>query len=624
MKRIPLDIGQLHRFPLVAPDCETTGLHWYRDKMFGIALAGYDPEEQIMMSGYIDIRDHPHAIKHLRKELPRCKRILNHNVKFDSLFLLNEGIVLPDDRIECTSVRAALINEHEHSFGLDALGKKYAGMGKETGVYEKLAKMFGGLATANVQMPNLHRAPASLAAEYAIADPEIACLLWLWQEGEIARQDLHKVWGLEKALTPVLIGMERQGVRVDVKRTRASQKVLDAKIADAQKKLDGIAGRSVNANSPKQMRELLEPVERAGGWYVGDVLLTTTETGQPSLDADALRTLTDRGHPAAEAALSIRKLTKAKSFLKDHILGHELDGYVFPNYNQTRGDNELGTGTGRFSINDPALQQIPARDIESASIVRSCFIPEDGHDWVCGDWEQFEFRWFAHYTKDPSILEAYRNDPSTDFHQIVSDLTGVPRKPRFAGDANAKQINLGLVFGMGQGKLASEMGMPHTVRHEYNSDGSIRKSWLNAGPEAIEVFNKYHDAIPGVKKLLDRASSIARSRGYVQTAMGRHIRFPGGKFTHKAGGLIFQGTSADCMKVKMVELWPVCKDAGIRMLLTVHDELDFSTPKGKTKKQSAEIKRRLEVFDGIDCPIRCDVPIRSSLAHGSTWWEASK
>jgi DNA polymerase I-like protein with 3'-5' exonuclease and polymerase domains len=229
-----------------------------------------------------------------------------------------------------------------------------------------------------------------------------------------------------------------------------------------------------------------------------------------------------------------------------------------------------------------------------------------------------EFRVFAHYTKDPNILRAYQDDPDTDYHQIVSDITGIPRKPRFAGDANAKQINLGMVFGMGMGKMAYEMGLDYTVR--YGDDG---REWFNAGPKAQEVFNTYHSSIPGVSKLLSQASSIAKSRGFVQTIMGRHLRFPGGKYTHKAGGLVFQGSSADCMKQKMVELWPICEAEGAPMLLSVHDELDFSVPKGSSQLV-ARIKEVLETFDGERCPIKLRVPIKSSVEVADNWFEASK
>lgn len=617
--KIPFDVSKLGSFPIMSLDVETTGIHWYRDSVFGIAMGALDPDTHTMMSGYVDVRDNPRMLEHIKKEAARAKKIVNHNIKFDALMLGESSkILLPVDRMECTSVRAALINEHEQSFGLDALGTKYLGVGKYTDIYAELAEMFGGKPTKEVQMKNLHRAPAHLAGKYATPDVELAMMLWVWQEEEIKRQGLEQVWNLERNLMPVLLDLERRGVRVDVEKTQSALLDTNKLISSSQHKLNKAAGREVNPNSPKQMRELFGAYKADDGTWrtkVGDMILEETEAGNPSIGADALRNLAERGHDMAQLVYQLRKSTKALQFLKDHILGHELNGRVYPNYNQTRGENELGTGTGRFSINDPALQQIPSRDREIASIVRACFIPEDGHDWVCSDWAQFEFRWFAHYTNDARILNVYRNDPDADFHQVVSDMTGIPRKPRFAGDANSKQINLGMVFGMGEGRLAAEMGLPYEVD---------TRGWLRAGPEAKEVFTKYHGEIPGVRALLDQASSIARSRGYVKTAMGRHIRFPGGQFTHKAGGLIFQGTSADCMKVKMIEMHKISKEVGFDMLLSVHDEQDFSVPKDLTPRATEVIRDCVENFNEGQCEIVCRVPIKSSIGVGPNWWVASK
>jgi DNA polymerase-1 len=266
-------------------------------------------------------------------------------------------------------------------------------------------------------------------------------------------------------------------------------------------------------------------------------------------------------------------------------------------------------------MQDPALQQIPARDVEMAEIVRSAFIAEKRQKWLCADWKQFEFRWFAHYVNDPQLNKAYYDDPETDFHQIVANLTGLPRKPRFAGDPNAKQINLGLVFGMGEGTMAMEMGLPY----EMGDSG-----YAIAGPEAKKIFAQYHAAIPGVRSLLQKASGVARSRGHVMTAMERHLHFPGKKFVHKAGGLVFQGTSADCAKLKMIELYHNGhKQGDYRLLLSVHDEFDFSIDPRNTTK-IAEIKKRLETFDGVECPIECRIPILSDVSIASNWYEASK
>jgi DNA polymerase I-like protein with 3'-5' exonuclease and polymerase domains len=614
VEEIPDD---LHEFPIVSLDTETTGLHWWRgDKAFGVAIAAYDGTT--MFKGYVDLRERPRFAEHLNEEAKRIKLLVNHNMKFDVHMLRGTGISVSN--YDCTSVRAALLNEHEPSFSLDSLSQKYLGMSK-VDIYDKLAAIFGGKPTRSAQMPNLHRAPVELAASYAMDDPMLAILLYIYQQKIIAdpqMEDMAEVIAMERKLTPVLVDMELQGVKVDPQMAVARMKKIDKIIDKALSDLAKVAGKQVNVNSSPQMKDLFRVRKVDGKWFTDTGYpLPSTETGVASIDATVLRALVDLQDPRAELVYRARKMTKAKSFLKDHILGHNVNGRVHPNYNQTRSETGLGTGTGRLSIDDPAMQQIPARDKEIAEQVRECFIAEEGEQWVCADWEQFEFRWFAHYVNEPRIIDTYQNDPDIDFHGLVGQLTGLPRSARFAGDANAKQLNLGMVFGMGNGLMAAQMGMPFTITIKKFGDQPERE-FMEPGPEAREAFAKYHSAIPGVERLLKQASSIARSRGYVRTLLGRRIRFPKGQY-HKAAGLVFQGTSADCIKMKMIEHHEAGKQRGYSVILSVHDELDFLVPKDKQSKEKiAKIKSMQEHIPG------CRIPIRASVGVGPNWWEASK
>ncbi len=613
-------LSHLHDFKVLACDTECTGLKWYADdRVFGIALAGWDGTE--IHGQYIDVRQKPRVLEVLKREAPKIKvPVVNHGMKFDAHMLEKDGIKFPDDRIECTMVRMGLIDEHRFEYGLDACAKDILGK-RKVDIYDQLAQLFGGKPTRSAQMPNLHRAPVDLVTKYATPDPVLALELWLWQEKEIAEQKLEKVWSLEKQLTPVLIDIEKNGIRVDAPRAKDAEKRMAVEIDKREQQLYKLLGQKFNPNSSPQVKALFNPKQdEAGNWWVGNVLLEKTDGGGPSMSKDALIEIATRtGDQRAKMIVDLRKYIKAKQFFTNHILGYLHDGRVYPNYNQTKSDNGKGVGPGRLSMDEPAMQQFPKRDEDIAEETRSCFLPEKGEDWLSADWAQFEFRWFAHYVRDEKILDAYHKNPDTDYHQIVAEITGIPRKPRYAGDANAKQINLGLVFGMGQGKLAAEMGLDYTVVVKRG------KEVLIPGEKAVEVFEKYHGSIPGVRVLLDKAASIARSRGHVLTAMERHLRFPGGQYTHKAGGLVFQGTSADCMKYKMITLHHMSKKMNYRYLLSVHDEHNNSVPKGKTGKEiAAAIKNELEIFDGVECPIKCDVPIRSEVGLGPNWWEACK
>jgi DNA polymerase I-like protein with 3'-5' exonuclease and polymerase domains len=258
-------------------------------------------------------------------------------------------------------------------------------------------------------------------------------------------------------------------------------------------------------------------------------------------------------------------------------------------------------------------------------VVRALFLPDAGQDWGCWDWAQMDFRMMAHYVNNAGINKAYANDPDTDFHKLAAELTGLPRSPRFAGDANAKQINLGLVFGMGMGKLAYEMGLPYTVE-TYKSRGQ-NKTWMKPGPEAEAVFQNYHANIPGVLSMLQKASALAKDRGYVLTIMGRRIRFPGGRATHKAGGLVFQGSAADALKQKLIEVHREVRGTESRILMNVHDEFDLSVPASRNGHRAPILDRVSEIittFDGVNTPIKFRVPIRCDQQTGPNWWEASK
>jgi len=594
-------------------DTETTGLDWWRDKLFGISIAWDD------QSAYWDVRQDPQVIQWLQ-DLIREERVgtwVGHNIKFDYHFLREAGVTLPPSRIDCTMIRGALINEHEPTFSLDFLARKYAGMQKDEEIYAELAALFGGRATRNVQMPNISRAPIRVVSKYAIQDAVVTLALYNWQQAEIERQDLYRVHRLERDLMPVIIDMEEQGVCVDVERAERAVRELTLRVDREQSALNSLAGFEVNPNPSGSITELFKP-ERGedGEWYLVDgTRADKTEGGKASINAECLRRMK---HPAAKMILDLRKMMKTRdTFLKGHILGHHHDGIIHCNYNQTKNDAEAGTGTGRLSVTNPALQQIPSRDKDIKSLVRPIFIPDVGACWLGMDWSQFEFRVANHYGNVPSILSAYASNPDLDFHQLVSDLTGIPRNAQYAGGPSSKAINLGLAFNMGSGRLAQECGLPYS-----EEEGPNGNTYLKAGPEALAMFEKYHAANPGMRNTSQKASSLAKERGFVHSMLGRHLRFPGGQFVHKASGLIYQATSADCMKQKLIELHNYLNTHGCgRLLLTVHDEVGISLD-NDSKEHADEIARIYTTFDGVKCPIKLRVPITCDWGTGADWYQA--
>lgn len=607
---LPRDI---HHREYIVLDTETTGLHWWEDKVVGIAWALPDGT-----CGYVRT-DSPEVRDWASRELPRAKRLIFHNAKFDLHFLREYGVDLSDRPLHDTMVAAALLDENLREYGLDFLGKLYCGVGKDGSIYAELAELFGGKPTRAAQGQNLHRAPFGLLHKYACQDVAATRALYIYQRSKLAEEELERVMSLEMDLLPALVRMEFGGVRVDVPRAEQAVDELTEVINRRQRKLEDLAGKPVNVNSSPQMRQLFRVTQTvSGAWETSDgTVLDTTDGGQPSINKEALERMLD---PMAKLVLGIRQATKTRdTFLLGHILGHHKGGVIHANFNQTRSDNALGTGSGRLSCNDPALQQIHKRNKEVASIVRAIFLPDPEQLWSCRDWDQMDFRIFAHYANNPRILRAYHDNPDMDYHQMIADLTGLPRTATPGIKGNAKQVNLGLAFGMGEGRLAREMGLPHEVVNKHG------KKCLVPGPEAIYFFEKYHELVPGIRELLSRASSIARSRGYVKTIFGRRIRFPKGWAVYSAGALVFQGSAADALKTKIVEVDRILRGTGGRLLLNVHDELGSSLPLGaEGERLNREIGEAMQCFDGVNCPIKFNVPIRSSSGSGANWWEASK
>lgn len=624
--------------PVISCDTETTGLDWVRgDKVFGISISWFEDSGELR-SFYGDVRD-PNVFGWFKDHLPGCRRITNHFIKFDVHILRESGIQLPMDHLGCTMIQETLLDEDQYEYSLDRISWKYLNRGKKD-IWPALAGLFGGKPTKEEQAKNLVRAPRQLVEEYANIDSANALLVDQAQLKALGLEELDHIHDLEMALLEVVIFMERGGVRVDLDRAEQASQWLDGDVKRQQRDLDRLAGRAINVNSHVQVKQLLRVHKAADGtWRTGDgVLLEPTDSGlSGSLKTEKLY---QSSMPEARLVAEIRGEIKARDvFLNKYILEMSHNGYVHASINQTRTEEGDGTYTGRFSITEPALQQIHKRNKKMASIIRSCFIPDEDAEWVCYDWSQKDFRIFANYVNDPKINAIYAANPAADFHRVTADITGLPRdRDEKTGGANAKQMNLGLIFGMSAGRMAKEMFLPYhmvancrkcrvkTTETTCPQCGKHLELFYEAGDEAKELFAKYHTNIPGANRLKASVASIARSRGYIKTLLGRRLRFPDPNKAYKAAGILFQGQAAEDMKYKMVELYRYLKSQPdvARFMLVVHDEFDLNMRRGRDLKHDAEIKRILETFDGAECPIKLRIPILSDYGVGENWWEASK
>lgn len=609
-----MDLPKLIALDKFAYDTETTGLVYPIDRAFGISISTPDGKDY-----YWDIRRQPKVIDWLNDQMLLFRgRVICHNAKFDYMMSHNAGIKLPINQLDDTATRAVLINEHLNSYDLDSLSKKYTNKEKLTGVYEELAGIFGGAATKKVQMRNISDAPVEVVAPYAKADTRATLELWNWQEEEIERQGIHDIVEFERGLMPTFIRANMRGVRVDLDAAEQAMAKITPQIEEAQAKLSQAAGWDINVNSASQIKKMFNPKQGPDGeWYVGEERIGKTASGAPSLKAEFLREMSD---PRAMLIVDIRSMLKTRdTFLGKHILEHAHGDRVYPNINQNKGEDG-GTGTGRLSYTDPALQQIPSRNKLVAAIVKACFLPEEGHDWVDADQSSFEVRSFAHLINDQALIQAYRADPETDMHQYVADLTGLVRNATYSGEPNSKQLNLSMIFNSGNGAIADKMGLPwewESFLPRGKADKPENYVWYKkAGPEAMAVINKYHRTLPGVKRLAEKAKRVAEDRGFLFTSTGRRLRFPRGYKSYKASGLLIQATAADENK----RCWKVIEETMEygHLILNTHDSYSMSIEKGKCEQQARAVKSAIENSSSWRVPLVLEVN-----HPGANWWEST-
>lgn len=618
----------IHNYPVIAFDTETTGLRYPRDRAFALGIAS---EEGAW--GW-DFRHDPNALEWLQYELPRYEgRIVAHNLSFDVKMSAAAGLAVPFHNADDTVIRACCINEHENTifpwtrkrptgYGLDSLANKYCDMRKDQEFYVIAAKWLGthypkkAAYTQGQVMASISLLPWEIVEPYLLQDCVATLVLWDWQEGEIEKQGIRDICEFERAVTPSIIRAEMRGIDISVERTQQAIERMTPIIVEAQSKIDHLAGRQVNVNSPPQIKELFSPYEENGEWYAVDgTPLERTKSGNPSFGGSALRNIS---MPAAAAIVELRSLIKTRdTFLSGHILGHEVNGKVYPNINQSKGE-DAGTGTGRLSYTDPAMQQIPSRNKRVAEIVKPCFLPPSGMIWVEPDLQSFEVRVFAHLVAayNDGIAKAYAVDPKLDFHTWVGEMTNLPRNATYSGQANAKQLNLSMIFNQGNGQTADTMGMPWTW-DSFKSGGEVIR-YKKAGTEAMAVIDDYHRRVQGVKILAERAKAVAEARGYIFTSTGRRLRFPKGYKSYKASGLLIQSTSADINKRNWMRIEEALGEDG-HLILNTHDAYSMAIYEDRWRQGFNRVKDAIE--DVSDIGLR--VPLILELdGAGYDWWQA--
>ncbi len=608
---MPSEFPDLTKSKVISIDLETRdpnltsrGPGWATNdgEIIGIAVAAGD------FSGYFPIAhragpnlDRKMTLRWLEAQLatPGIPKVM-HNASYDLGWLQASGIKVQGQIID-TLIAAPLVDENRMTYRLDALGKDYLGIRKDEKTLRRGADEWGVDPKAE-----MWKMPARYVGVYAEQDAVLTLRLWDYLKAQIEKEDLWAVFDLEHRVLPAVIEMRRRGVRVDTDAAERAKKSLGARFKVLRDQVEKETGLKVDPWAAASVQKLFDSL---------GINYPRTEAGAASFTKQFLQACE---HPMAQAVVTMREVDKADSTFIDSILRFAHRGRIHCEMHQLRSD-EGGTVTGRFSSSNPNLQQLPARDPGTKKLIRGLFLPEDDCRWGSFDYSSQEPRLLVHFAASlpdgmrdklvDTIVEAYQAG-NADLHQMVADMAGITRKA-------AKTINLGIMYGMGVGKLGNQLGISQV--------------------EAQEMMATYREKVPFVKKIAEIATNRASANGKIRTILGRLCRFDMWEpstfgynkpmkyedaqreygsvgqtlrraFTYKALNRLIQGSAADQNKLAMAQ----CFEEGLVPLLTVHDELCFNV---ESDQQASRITEIMETGLTLKVPSKVDQEL------GSNWGE---
>jgi DNA polymerase I-like protein with 3'-5' exonuclease and polymerase domains len=522
-----------------------------------------------------------------------------HNAAYDLGWLRASGFTV-NGRIIDTMLAAPLIDENRFSFSLNSLGFDYLKEIKSEQGLKQAAADFGVH-----PKKELWKLPAMYVGNYAEQDAALTLKLWHYFQVKLRQDNVESIFDLETRLFPVLQGITERGIRFDRNRCEQTIDQLVKREKQLLQELKSATGKPVDIWAAASIATAFDTL---------GVAYPRTEAGAPSFTKTFLE---ECPHAIGKTIIEARETNKTHStFLRPYLEFSAKDGRIHPHINQMRSDDG-GTVTGRLSMANPNLQQVPARHEIIGPMVRGLFLPEEGELWASNDFSSQEPRLLVHYASllqlpgADEMVEAYRSNPDTDFHQMVADMAKIKRK-------QAKTIGLGLMYGMGKGKLANQL------------DLSIE--------EASSLIDQFHKNVPFLKGTVNaimRQIEKPVTNGAIRTLLGRKCRFPlwepttwgvnkalpyeqalveyGSQIkragTYKGLNRLIQGSAADQTKAAMIAL----HESGENLLLQVHDEVVLSV------KNRAQAERAAEIMvhaTELVIPTRVDVEV------GENWGSA--
>ena len=568
-------------------DTETTALDAMQAELVGLSFAIAPGRAWYVPVGHLEGEQLPlesvlAAVRPLFEspDIAKCA----HNANYDMTVLANHGVRFANVDFD-TMIAAHLLGRSYNQLGLKDLSLNELG--------HEMTPITNLIGKGRKQVTFDH-VDILAAADYAAADADITFRLRDVFEPQLERDNLRELMDdTELALLPVLVTMQRHGIKMDAGVLHEMSADMFRQMRDIESGIYDSVGHEVNINSPQQLSDLLFK-------ELGLPKTKRTKTGHYSTDANSLEGL--KGiHPVVDQILDYRQVSKLKSTYVDALpeMVNPHTGRVHTSYNQT------GSATGRISSSDPNLQNIPIRT-ELGRQVRRAFVAEGAPEWqlFSADYSQIELRVLAHLSQDPGLLEAFRR--GEDIHSATASL--MFEVPLNEVDSEmrriAKVLNFGVIYGLS----------PHGISQQ---TGFSREQ----GREFIDTyFAKY----PGINEYLEKVKAQARADQYVETMLGRRRYLPeinSPNFNTRGGAermainMPIQGTAADIMKLAMVRVQRRldADEMRTKMLLQVHDELVFETP-------SEELDALQDlVFDEMPAAMSLDVTLKVDAKWAYNW-----
>lgn len=579
-------IQKLLTTEILSIDTETTGTEPMEAELVGMSFS--DAENK---GYYVPVPpNREEALKIINELRPLYENEkslkVGQNIKYDMIVLQNYGVQVRGALFDTMLAHYVLQPELRHN--MDYLAEIY--LHYQTIHIDEL------IGAKGKNQKNMRDLPAEDVYRYACEDADITLKLKNVLEKELKEQGAeHLFYEIEMPLVPVLVNIETNGMRLDTEALKQSSEHFTVRLQEIEKNIYELAGETFNIGSPKQVGEVLfdklKIVEKA----------KKTKTGQYVTSEEVLESLRGK-HAVIGKILEYRGLKKLLSTYIDALpqLINSRTGRIHTSFNQAV------TSTGRLSSSNPNLQNIPIRD-EDGKEIRKAFIPDDGCEFFSADYSQIELRIMAHLSEDKNMIDAFLS--GHDIHAATAakiykiDIEEVTSDMR----RKAKTANFGIIYGISVFGLAERLNVSRQ--------------------EAKELIDGYFETYPQVKEYMDKSIQVARENGYVETIFHRKRFLPDinsrnavvrGYAERNAINAPIQGSAADIIKVAMAHIYQriTSNKLKAKMILQVHDELNFSVPASEK-----ELVQQI-VIEEMEHAYRMHVPLKADCGWGNNWLEA--